>query len=725
MYTTDRDTALQYIVKDTRPTHFIKNEAYKKHLEKNPPVIRMFYFKEGRYYLPWCTYKTTRFKNVKKLPEEIKSKMTGDYSYQLEALKATYNCTTKWIMLRSGEWTGKSLLISALYHMYEDYNPTIVVPTQNIQLQLEQLLPKALVVCMPTLTNKYDVLNDGSMLLIDECFVAWTKVDWKNIEDIQVWDYVRSFNHNTNKVEYKKVLHKFKSKPTSLCKLTTWSKTIVCTPDHPFRNWLDYTTQKDKDMMLYIISTNNENISRHLYWMLNRVWIYTVSKTRSLQNYMKTLLFSWMLKKICMKNIFWSCRKDQQEIRISKDEEKKSYAQSCIKSENENNTKNNVTQATSTMRQLKTNANTPKNAIISFMMGCRTTCLYWIKKCWLISTLLQDRYSQWNINDLNRGRWIKSFYNNKTDARQKETGVFRTERMDNIEVPKQTSDGEFGWMCPGGYVYNIEVEDNNNYFVEDVLVHNCHHLSELKRWEIQMRRWPIVWLTATPIRKDFGPEGFEMIFGTLHDTGAESLPVKVYFDKCETKYTAEEAYELTKHLAPDSTQKRRELLYSNAHRNKRIVDLSIGAYNKHNKVIVFTDRKTHLEIIVSMLEESWCQHIVTLHWGTKKKKFYEDIAKMDKYIIVCTIQCAWEWLNLPDLMVWVCAFNTTDYKTTRQMVWRVRRKSDGKTHWYMIDFRDTIQIGESRKRYMWSGQRKKHYLSLWFIIISLTHDKKD
>ena len=52
--------------------------------------------------------------------------------------------------------------------MYQDYNPTIVVPTQNIQLQLEQLLPKALVVCMPTLTNKYDVLNDGSMLLIDE-----------------------------------------------------------------------------------------------------------------------------------------------------------------------------------------------------------------------------------------------------------------------------------------------------------------------------------------------------------------------------------------------------------------------------------------------------------------------------------------------------------------------------------------------------------------------------
>ena len=30
-------------------------------------------------------------------------------------------------------------------------------------------------------------------------------------------------------------------------------------------------------------------------------------------------------------------------------------------------------------------------------------------------------------------------------------------------------------MCPDGQVYNIEVEHNHNYFVNDLLVHNCHH----------------------------------------------------------------------------------------------------------------------------------------------------------------------------------------------------------------------------------------------------------
>lgn len=421
MYTLDLAEAKQYIVQDARPTHFIKNEAYKKFLQQNPPVVAMYYtikttnknkMEETRYYLPGCTYQTDWFTQTSKVPDEIKSKMVGDYAYQLEALKATYNCTTKGILLRSGEWTGKSLLISALYYMYKKFTPTIVVPTENIQLQLEELLPDAIIVCMPTLTNKYQTLNDGSMLICDE----------------------------------------------------------------------------------------------------------------------------------------------------------------------------------------------------------------------------------------------------------------------------------------------------------------GHHASLIKRGELALRKWPIVALTATPMRKEFGVEWFKMLLGTIHDTGAESLPVKVYIEKHHTQYDVETAYELTRHLAPDSTQKRRELLYANQLRNKRIAELACGAYHKHNKVIVFTDRKNHLESIIQLLELQWCQHIVPLHGDTKKKKFYEQIAKMDKYIIVCTIQCAGEGLNLPDMMVGVCAFNTTDYKVTRQMVGRIRRKSPGKTHGYMIDFQDTIQIADSKKKYLWSGQRKKHYLSLWFTI---------
>lgn len=48
-------------------------------------------------------------------------------------------------------------------------------------------------------------------------------------------------------------------------------------------------------------------------------------------------------------------------------------------------------------------------------------------------------------------------------------------RVACVEVLKQGSDGGYGALCPDGHVYNIEVEANHNYFVNDILVHNCHH----------------------------------------------------------------------------------------------------------------------------------------------------------------------------------------------------------------------------------------------------------
>lgn len=46
-----------------------------------------------------------------------------------------------------------------------------------------------------------------------------------------------------------------------------------------------------------------------------------------------------------------------------------------------------------------------------------------------------------------------------------------------IERHQRTKDGTFGGACPDGWVYNFEVEENNNYYANGVLVHNCHRSS--------------------------------------------------------------------------------------------------------------------------------------------------------------------------------------------------------------------------------------------------------
>jgi superfamily II DNA or RNA helicase len=84
--------------------------------------------------------------------------------------------------------------------------------------------------------------------------------------------------------------------------------------------------------------------------------------------------------------------------------------------------------------------------------------------------------------------------------------------VEDIEYHEQTRDGTFGGRCPDGFVYNIEVEDNNNYFVENCLVHNCHrtmgdsyvkildHFGLNKQGQNWNKDTLLLGLTATPYR---------------------------------------------------------------------------------------------------------------------------------------------------------------------------------------------------------------------------------
>jgi len=48
------------------------------------------------------------------------------------------------------------------------------------------------------------------------------------------------------------------------------------------------------------------------------------------------------------------------------------------------------------------------------------------------------------------------------------------ERVESVEIQKQHNIEQSTRNKEYDYVYDLEVEDNHNYFVEDVLVHNCH-----------------------------------------------------------------------------------------------------------------------------------------------------------------------------------------------------------------------------------------------------------
>ncbi|MFZ4596338.1 MAG: hypothetical protein ACOYOF_18920, partial [Verrucomicrobiaceae bacterium] len=77
--------------------------------------------------------------------------------------------------------------------------------------------------------------------------------------------------------------------------------------------------------------------------------------------------------------------------------------------------------------------------------------------------------------------------------------------MESIAFYERGSDPEFERLCPGGAVFNLEVEEHHNYFAEGVLVHNCHHtladsyLGTLRYFD---QNAFVLGVTATPDRSD-------------------------------------------------------------------------------------------------------------------------------------------------------------------------------------------------------------------------------
>ena len=114
------------------------------------------------------------------------------------------------------------------------------------------------------------------------CFVAGTKIavenGYKNIEDIEVGDYVYSYNLETNKKELKKVLETFIHQKNEIYTLKVNNQLIHTTEEHPFyvinKGWVNTKKLNFNDKLLSIKKgpTNIQNISKRN----NKTYVYNI-----------------------------------------------------------------------------------------------------------------------------------------------------------------------------------------------------------------------------------------------------------------------------------------------------------------------------------------------------------------------------------------------------------------------------------------------------------------
>lgn len=102
-----------------------------------------------------------------------------------------------------------------------------------------------------------------------------------------------------------------------------------------------------------------------------------------------------------------------------------------------------------------------------------------------VSYVLQSRPRLSNNENCNRGRWQKPQMEKWIIKRLKERGMSEKLRVDSVEIYKRGDNDELFLSSFTDtelsqrevIMYDLEVENDHTYFADDILVHNCHSLS--------------------------------------------------------------------------------------------------------------------------------------------------------------------------------------------------------------------------------------------------------
>lgn len=101
--------------------------------------------------------------------------------------------------------------------------------------------------------------------------------------------------------------------------------------------------------------------------------------------------------------------------------------------------------------------------------------------------------------------------------RRKEKTTIDFKRVESIERIKYSDTNRITELCEDGFVYDIEVEDNHNYFAEGILVHNCGAIPKPSERQKNIREMlinkytRIIYLSGTPT-----PESYSQIYHQLN-----------------------------------------------------------------------------------------------------------------------------------------------------------------------------------------------------------------
>lgn len=547
--------------------------------------------------------------------------------------------------------------------------------------------------------RKSEFFKHFKLVVIDECFVKGTLVDEIPIEKIKVGDFVDSYNHKTGVIEKKRVTAVSKKKcPQTLVFTSVGKEVIISTANHPYytkeKGYLPAEKLSTKNT-LYAkgnISKTNQNISK---FNLFRMWPRDKQHNRS-----PKMFFQENWKSLSQAVLFFR----KKSTIFAKNDLSESDVKFSNTRKDVSDIKKNWPQASDTRGQWSWDDNPPKN-IIRKIRSQLVSRIGSHHRRWIFALSLQDRHSKSNIEDSDRNRWKFPLFQKVSRS---EKGQFVNEiGVESVKIQKQRSNGKFANGNEYDFVYNLEIEDNNNYFANGILVHNCHLVNHKKlstmfmKFLKQIGSPKVVGLTATPYRLESWGERLKngyilshtltkMINRAMNPFWSRIISVINTGDLIGAGYLCQPTY-IDKELIPrtelkpnvshtdfDMSKFQRQLL----NKQQEILDVLTWARDNHKHTLVFCASVAQAEELSGKIEGSCVVSAKT------EKKLRDRIVKDFKsglIRVVFNVECLTTGFDFPSLDCVVVLRPTNSIRLHVQMLGRGVRRAEGKKTCDIVD----------------------------------------
>jgi superfamily II DNA or RNA helicase len=345
--------------------------------------------------------------------------------------------------------------------------------------------------------------KDGWALpLMDECFPVGTLVDGRPIETIKQGDLVRSYNHSTGRIERRPVVRTFQSAPAQLVTVhLSTGQRVVCTAGHPFFVGHAYRPAAYLQHGDQIYGDARSDAMQGMRSQCQAAKHQGEPRTHEERS---DLLLRDLQENVGLSQALRDDGSNEPQARPWAHAGTQSDAQRSHTHEGVAQAQGHGAWAAGARWQWQGTdsdggpaVSAPPNGLaIELRCGDQAATRQ------RLPNLLQTGHgTARNPAGGGGGRWEPCSPGAACTGCQ-EDGVSPVAWVDRVEVHERRGSDGFGSLCPGDRVYNIEVDGNHNYFVDGILVHNCHH-APAATWQ-GVREYidqPWLGLSATPERE--------------------------------------------------------------------------------------------------------------------------------------------------------------------------------------------------------------------------------